>query len=175
MRRDQNRIDVHFRNGGVAAFAFNRYINFVGAGHVHGSPADVAGHAGVRLRAQLAAGDVHHALDAFEDALRTDGAVEPYHVGAQSLDRPLFPLFTRSPLYPAARLDALELGEADIEVTIDRAGRVRLPHIRAATQPEFGWAAATAVSQWLFETPLKEGKPVDVRVVIPIKFKPPEQ
>ncbi len=60
-----------------------------------------------------------------------------------------------------------------LEVIVDRDGRVRLPHIRSATRPEFGWAAATAVSQWLFETPLKDGKPVDVRVVIPVKFTVP--
>jgi TonB family protein len=116
----------------------------------------------------------HPRPESVERRLMESLGTENQAVSARSLDRPLFPLFTRSPLYPAARLDALELGEADIEVTIDRDGRVRLPHIRAASHAEFGWAAATAVSQWLFETPLKEGKPADVRVVIPVKFKPPE-
>lgn len=93
---------------------------------------------------------------------------------ARQLDRPLQVLYTRAPHYPAGRGSAGEEGEAEIEVIVDQDGRVRLPQIRSATHPEFGWAAATAVSQWLFETPRKDGKPVDVRVGIPVKFKAPQ-
>jgi TonB family protein len=114
------------------------------------------------------------AADGVEQRLLENLGTEREAVDARQLDRPLFPLFTRLPDYPAARLDAKEPGEARIEVVIDREGRVRLPHIRHASQPEFGRAAATAVSQWLFETPRKGGEPVDVRVLIPIQFKPPE-
>ncbi len=94
-------------------------------------------------------------------------------VDARQLDRRLAPLFIRQAVYPAALREAGEEGEARIEAIVDRDGRVRLPHIRSATRPEFGWAAATAVSQWLFETPRKGGEPVAVRVVIPVKFKAP--
>lgn len=111
--------------------------------------------------------------DSVERRLLESLGTEAQPVSARSLDRPLYPLFIRQPVYPAARLEAQEAGRAEIEVTIDRAGRVRLPHIRGASDPAFGWAAATAVSQWLFETPLKDGKPVDVRVVIPVEFKVP--
>ena len=51
-----------------------------GAGHVHASPADVTGHAGVRLRAQLPSRHRGHALDALENDLRTHRAVEPNDV-----------------------------------------------------------------------------------------------
>jgi hypothetical protein len=44
----------------------------LGAGHVHGATAHFTGHAGVRLRAELATRDVNHALDALEDALGPD-------------------------------------------------------------------------------------------------------
>ncbi len=94
-------------------------------------------------------------------------------VGARELDRPLYPLYRRAPVFPAGRLDTGEAGRAEIELVIDRDGRVRLPRVRGASQPEFGWSAATAVSQWLFETPRKDGRPVDVRVVIPVEFKAP--
>jgi len=94
-------------------------------------------------------------------------------VNPRQLDRPLATLFIRQAVYPAALRETGEGGEAQIEVIIDREGRVRLPHIRAATHPEFGWAAATAVSQWMFETPLKGGEPVDVRVLVPVQFKAP--
>jgi outer membrane biosynthesis protein TonB len=43
----------------------------------------------------------------------------------------------------------------------------------SATQEEFGWAAATAVSQWVFKIPLRAGQPADVRVRIPFDFKVP--
>lgn len=94
-------------------------------------------------------------------------------VSARQLDRPLFPLYRVAPVFPAGRLDAGEAGQAEIELVIDRDGRVRLPRVRGASRPEFGWAAATAISQWLFETPRKGGQPVDVRVVVPVEFKVP--
>lgn len=90
----------------------------------------------------------------------TDG-----RVGAKQLDRPLTPLYVRPPVCAEAQ----SLDEAEIEVTINQSGRVCWPRIIKATTPAFGWAAATAVSQWYFETPRKEGRPVDVRVVIPVQ------
>jgi TonB family protein len=112
--------------------------------------------------------------DSAEQRLLTaTGADRP--VGGRELDRPLFPLFQRAPIFPPDRLDAGEGGRAEIEFIVDRTGRVRLPRLRGANQPSFGWAAATALSQWLFETPLKNGQPVDVRVAVPMEFAPPER
>lgn len=111
--------------------------------------------------------------DSAEQRLMNNLGTEQQAVSARQLDQPLFPLFTRQPVYPASQLDAREAGGAEIEVTIDCDGRVRLPNIRKATQPEFGWAAATAVSQWLFATPRKAGRPVAVQVIIPIQFQAP--
>jgi TonB family protein len=96
-------------------------------------------------------------------------------ISARELDRPLFPLFQRPAVFPPDRLDAGEGGRAEIEFIIDRTGRVRLPRMRGATDPAFGWAAMTGLSQWLFETPRKNGQPVDVRVAIPMEFTPPER
>jgi TonB family protein len=93
-------------------------------------------------------------------------------VGAAQLDKVPGVLFRRQPVYPAALLASRTAGQADVEVMIDHDGKVCLPRVVKATAPEFGWAAATAVSQWYFETPRKGGEPVDVRVVIPLVFKP---
>jgi len=93
-------------------------------------------------------------------------------ISAKDLDRPLVPIYRRTPVYQKGFLDAKQPGQADIEVTINQSGRVCWPRIVSASQPEFGWAAATALSRWYFETPLKAGKPVSVRVVIPIRFNP---
>ncbi len=93
-------------------------------------------------------------------------------VKAKELDRPLAPLFLLAAEYPKALKEAKTVGQANIEITINQSGRVCWPRIVSATQPEFGWAAATAVSRWYFETPMKGGKPVEVRAVIPVDFKP---
>ena len=113
--------------------------------------------------------------DSVEQRLLAAIAAGERSPGARELDRPLFPLFQRTAIFPPDRFDAGEGGRAEIEFIIDRTGRVRLPRVRGATQPSFGWAAATALSQWLFETPLKNGQPVDVRVAIPMEFTPPER
>lgn len=113
------------------------------------------------------------AADSVERRLLDGRAAGQKEANPRQLDRPLAPLFVRQAVYPAALREAGEAGEAQIEVVVDREGRVRLPQIRTATRPEFGWAAAIAVSQWLFETPRRDGEPVDVRVIIPVQFKGP--
>ncbi len=86
------------------------------------------------------------------------------------LDTPLQPLHQVSPKYPLALVSDGQTGEAVIEFVIDRDGWVALPRIVSATKPEFGWSAATAVSQWRFVPPRKDGTPVDVRVRAPFDF-----
>jgi TonB family protein len=93
---------------------------------------------------------------------------------SRGLDEQLTPIRRVSPIYPVALIAAGKPeGSAQIEFVIARDGRARLPRIVSATHPEFGWAAATALSQWVFKAPLREGKPVDVRVRIPVSFTPP--
>lgn len=72
------------------------------------------------------------------------------------------------PPYPANR--AGQAGRAEIEFIVDRTGRVQLPRIVSASQPEFGWAAITAAARWLFEVPMRGGRPADVRVRVPVEF-----
>jgi TonB family protein len=104
--------------------------------------------------------------------LRTGGAGIP---GAAGLDERLKPLWRGFPVYPAALREEGTTGEAVIEFIIDRGGRVRLPRVKSATREEFGWAAANAISQWVFERPRRRGEPVDVSVSIPVQFTPPAQ
>jgi TonB family protein len=94
--------------------------------------------------------------------------------GATGLDARLTPIFRASPVYPAAvRMMGMPAGKAVIEFIIDHEGRVRLPRIVSATHEEFGWAAATAISQWVFEVPRRKGQPTEVRVQVPFQFKAP--
>ncbi len=103
-------------------------------------------------------------------ALRPGGAGI---AGAKGLDRRLTPLWRGFPVYPRTLLAEKPDGQAEIEFIIDRDGRVRCPRIKSATHEDFGWAAATAISQWVFERPLRKGEPVDVKVTIPVDFKAP--
>ena len=95
--------------------------------------------------------------------------------GPAGLDRKLQPLWRGYPVYPQELKARGLTGEAQVEFVIDRAGRVRLPRVLHATEDAFGWAAMTAVSQWVFEPPTKTGEPADIRVRVPVGFKPTAQ
>lgn len=87
--------------------------------------------------------------------------------GGADLDERLTPLYRIAPAPPAGEKKA---GEAVVEFVVDRDGRVRLPNVISATAPEFGWSAATAISQWVFKAPTRAGKPTEVKVRLPMKF-----
>ncbi|HWA24940.1 MAG TPA: TonB family protein [Lacunisphaera sp.] len=103
--------------------------------------------------------------------LRPGGAGIP---PAKGLDRQLKPLWRGFPVYPQALRASGLAGRADIEFVIDREGRARVPRAVSASDEAFGWAAATAISQWVFEQPTKGGEPVDVIVRVPVTFTQPE-
>jgi TonB family protein len=132
--------------------------------------------AGVPVKASWAwdfnpAGDsVGPAVSRLADRLRggDDAAMS-----ARGLDARLNPRYQVSPVYPDALLAERVSGEATVEIIIDREGRGRLPRVVSASRAEFGWAAATAAAQWVFDPPKRGGNPVDVRVTIPFGFSPP--
>lgn len=104
---------------------------------------------------------------------RLVAAVSSGSVGtARGLDAPLEIVWRGFPAYPAALRDEKPEGRAEVEFVIDRDGRARLPRVVSATSPEFGWAAATAVSQWVFAAPRRGGEPTEVRVRVPLQFRP---
>lgn len=94
--------------------------------------------------------------------------------GAKGLDQRLTPVWRVPPQYPEALLAERPVGSATIEFIIDREGRARFPRVVSATHEAFGWAAATAISQWVFALPTRGGEAVDVRVSIPVEFAPPD-
>jgi TonB family protein len=103
--------------------------------------------------------------------LRTGGAGV---AGAGGLDQRLRPIWRAQPVYPQSLQGEKPGGKAVIEFVIDQEGRARLPRVVSASHPEFGWSAATAISQWVFAGPLRGGQPVDVKVSIPVDFAPPK-
>jgi TonB family protein len=92
--------------------------------------------------------------------------------GPKGLDGKLRPLWRVAPAYPKALRGENVSGSANVEMIIDRDGRVRLPHAVSATHEEFGRAAVVAASQWVFDAPTRGGQPTDVRVRVPFNFAP---
>ena len=75
--------------------------------------------------------------------------------------------------YPPEMLGKNQPGTAKIELIVDRSGLAQLPRILEASDPAFGWAAATWVGAMRFKQLTRDGQPTDLRVVVPIKFTPP--
>jgi TonB family protein len=67
-----------------------------------------------------------------------------------------------APEIPAATRERAATGTAVVKYFVDRDGRVRLPLVISATDPEFGKAAVAALREWRFEPPRIDGKPVIV-------------
>lgn len=100
--------------------------------------------------------------------LRILSSEKPDIVDLKDLDAVPEQRVTVQAVFPAKHAD--KDGRVEIEFIIDREGRVRLPRIVSATEPEFGWAAATAMVRWEFSPPLKGGVPVDARGLLQIEF-----
>lgn len=90
----------------------------------------------------------------------------------RDLDSPLQILFQIPPMVPVAVKTANVPADATIEIIVDRNGRPQLPRILAASTPEFGWAAATAMARWQYSEPTRKGQPVDVFLRVPVAFVP---
>jgi TonB family protein len=94
-------------------------------------------------------------------------------VPANKLDVPLKPIIRPAPEFPLRLVGRTEKGEAVVELLVDEEGRVRLPRVISATEPEFGYAATHAAASWAFEPPRTAGKLVVTRVRLPFIFRGP--
>lgn len=59
------------------------------------------------------------------------------------------------PAYPATLAGKAVKGTARVYFYVDQDGRVRMPQVSEATEPEFATAALAAVAQWRYEPPRK--------------------
>jgi len=103
-----------------------------------------------------------------ERELRSGHAIH----SAKGLDHPLRPIWQMAPRTPIAEATNPHPNtKAQIEVVIDEEGRVRAPKIVSASSDALGYAAATAVAQWCFDPPTRNGEATEVRVIVPLVFK----
>lgn len=96
---------------------------------------------------------------------------DPAFARASDLDRPVAFRSRDDAVFPMKLRETDSAGEATIEFFIDRQGVAQLPRVLSASKEEYGFAAAQAVGQWRFDPPLRHGKPVVVRVRVPIEFR----
>ncbi|MBC7366941.1 MAG: TonB family protein [Undibacterium sp.] len=76
------------------------------------------------------------------------------------------------PAFPAAFTGKAKTGEANVAFFVDETGKVRVPVVTAATAPEFAQAALKTVSTWVYEAPLRAGRPVVAYETLTIQFGP---
>jgi TonB family protein len=125
----------------------------------------------IRLRKHCLFG-LSQAPDAKPDGLV--GALRAGRIGpGTGLDERLAPVYQVSPAYPESLRSAGHEGSAVLEMVVARDGRVSAVKIISASEPDFGWAAAAAFSQWVFRAPRRHGQPVDVRIQVPVHFSAP--
>jgi TonB family protein len=91
-------------------------------------------------------------------------------LGARGLDGKLRPVWRASPVMPRAFEGKGVKGSATVEFIVDREGRACLPRVIEASHPEFGWAAMTALNQWVFDPLTRGGQPTEARVRVPFGF-----
>jgi TonB family protein len=97
----------------------------------------------------------------------TDSTV--YHL--KDLDTRPEPKSTKAfPEYPHALKKAGVAGQAIISFVVDVSGSTRDVEIVSATHPAFGRAAADAVAKWKFKPGVKDGRPVNTRMQVPVGF-----
>jgi len=101
--------------------------------------------------------------------LRSGPATKEYG-GANNLDVPLRVVSNSQPVFPKQLQETHQQGSATVEFYVGKDGRVLLPRAVSATDPAFGYSACQSVASWRFNSPMRNGNPVVVRVRIPINY-----
>jgi len=83
----------------------------------------------------------------------------------QELDHPLEVLRAVNPPHPGKAAHATQLsGSTLVDFYVDEQGQMRMPVVVETTDMTYAQAAVSALNQWKFSSPTKQGKPVAVRV-----------
>ena len=73
--------------------------------------------------------------------------------------------------YPDSLLKRGIEGEVRLLVIIDEGGRIEVENVESSSDKLFTQSALEAVKKLLYETPLKNGRPVRAKFILPIPFK----
>ncbi len=86
------------------------------------------------------------------------------------LDQKPRPIFQSAPNYPYDLRRRKVEGSVQVLFVVNEDGRVVNPSVEQATHPEFERAALDAVRQWKFEPAVREGRKVQCRMRVPLRF-----
>jgi TonB family protein len=89
---------------------------------------------------------------------------------ADSIDKKPVPVRQDPPVYPYSIQSDGTSGRAELEVVVDRTGRVLFPRILSATNDHLGYAAAAAAARLRYQPGQKNGQPVDCRMTVTITY-----
>jgi TonB family protein len=83
------------------------------------------------------------------------------------------PIVTKAPVYPEEARKKGISGEVQVQILVTKDGLVKDATVisNKTGSKDLEKAALDAVNQWKFEPGKLDGKPVEVNVIIPIKFK----
>jgi TonB family protein len=134
----------------------------------------------------FALGRGHYQFHIFTDGLEVLHSEQPFAFREGMLDRmvakrvvgrkdgpPEF-FIGPSPEYPAKLAKSKIKGRAVVRMRIRTTGAVVDPVLVQADNPAFGEAALTSVRQWRFFPAMKNGRPVETVVSLPVVFEPSE-
>lgn len=83
-------------------------------------------------------------------------------------------LMSVQPRYPEALAGSKPAGQAVVSCVIAASGQPQKIQLKSASDPAFGQAAVTALSQWWFVPAVVGGKAVDSPAELPFAFTPPK-
>jgi len=86
------------------------------------------------------------------------------------LDQKPRPVFQAVPTYPLELRKRKIEGSVYVLFVVDERGRVVSPRVEKATRPEFEAPALEAVRQWKFEPGVRNGRKVQTRMRVPLRF-----
>ena len=86
------------------------------------------------------------------------------------VDEAPVPIRTVAPAYPAALRQANIQGLVSVQIVVDEAGAVIACDVVKSTRDEFRQPSVEAIQAWKFKPSKVAGKPVKVRLTVPLKF-----
>ena len=86
------------------------------------------------------------------------------------LDRVPEPIAQPEPIFPANLRKEVDQAEVVVEFIVDMKGQTRDVRVISTTHTGFNQAAIDGVSRWRFRAGIKDGRKVNTRVHIPIRF-----
>jgi TonB family protein len=89
---------------------------------------------------------------------------------ADQLDKRPVAVRQDQPTFPYSLQSDGVSGHAEVEIVIDRNGRVLFPRVIRATNADIGYAAAALVSRWKYQPPMKDGQAVDARHTVTVNY-----